>query len=460
VARCARSPDSAARSNIGIERTERSGLVVRVQETIPAMNLLCFLLALALTLVLGFVSYVQLLYLESLRLLRRDVPSLEYFRESLAEKIGLETERGSLTFSLIKHVSLPLMGLFYLCALVRPGVPPWQSVIEAVLLSFVAMLLTTYLIPMFLYRRTKGIWMVRVLPAVKLIALCALPLTALLRMFQSLLDLDKDAKGETAPADSVEHIEALITAGAEEGIFEEHDRKLIHSVVAFGDKNVREVMTPRPHIVAVSIDKSLEDLRQLVIHEQFSRIPVYQGTIDNIIGFVHVRDMFELDPEDRHSKPLKDLIRPIHLVPESKPVSDLLRDMQRDRSHIVVVVDEYGNTAGLATMEDLVEEILGEIRDEHEPDRDVRQESDHVFLAPGSLDVDRLQDLFDFRPEEDTESTTVGGLVAEWLGHVPQVGETVEHGGIRVEVLAGNERRVEEVRLSRVGTLSPVSANS
>lgn len=425
------------------------------------MNLFCLLLALGLTLLLGFVSYIQLLYLESLRLLRHEVPSLEYFRQSLAEKIGLETEHGSLTFSLIKHVSLPLLGLFYLCALVRPGVPAWQSVLEAIGLSFLAMLLTTYLVPMFLYRRTKGAWMLRMLPAIKLMALVAMPLTALLRMFQSLLDLDQNAAGETAaPADSVEHIEALITAGAEEGILEEQDRKLIHSVVAFGDKNVREVMTPRPNIVAISADKSLEDLRQLVIHEQFSRIPVYQDTIDNIIGFVHVRDMFELDPEDRQSKPLKDLIRPIHLVPESKPVNDLLREMQRDHSHMVVVVDEYGNTAGLATMEDLVEEILGEIRDEHEPERDVRQESEHVFLAPGSLDVDRLQDLLNFRPEEDTESTTVGGLVAEWLGHVPQVGEAVEHGGIRVEVLAGNERRVEQVRVSRAGELSPVATNS
>jgi putative hemolysin len=424
------------------------------------MGLVCLVLALALTVLLGFVSYIQLLYLESLRLLRPEVPSLEYFRETLAEKIGLEAEHGSLTFSLVKHLSLPLAGLFYLCALVRPGVAHWQSVLEAVGLSLLAMLLTTYLVPMFLYRRTKGAWMLRFLPAIKLLAICASPLTALLRMFQSVLDLDKDANGETAPADSVEHIEALITAGAEEGILEEEDRKLIHSVVAFGDKNVREVMTPRPNIVAISVDKSLEDLRQLVIHEQFSRIPVYEGTIDNVIGFVHVRDMFELDPEDRQGKPLKDLIRPIHLVPESKPVSDLLRNMQRDGSHMVVVVDEYGNTAGLATMEDLVEEILGEIRDEHEPDRDVRQEADHVFLAPGSLDLDRLQDLLNFRPEEDTESTTVGGLIAEWLGHVPQVGEAVERGGIRVEVLAGDERRVEQVRISRVGTLSPVPANS
>lgn len=424
------------------------------------MNVSCLAAALALTCLLGFVSYVQLLYLESLRLLRRESPALEYFRETISQKIGVETEHGALAFSLIKHISLPLVGLFFLCALVRPGVPHWQSVVEAIIFSFVSMLFATYLVPLFLYRRTSGEWMLRLLPIVKAMIVAVSPLAALLRTFQSLLDLDKSTVGETAPPDSVEHIEALITAGAEEGILEEEDRKLIHSVVAFGDKSVREVMTSRPHIVAISADRSLEDLRQLVIHEQYSRIPVYEGGIDNIIGFVHVRDMFELDPEERQQKPLKDLMRPIHLVPETKPVNDLLRDMQRDGSHIVVVIDEYGNTAGVATMEDLVEEILGEIRDEHEPNRDVQQEAENTFVVPGSLDVDRLQELLNFRPNGNTESTTVGGLVTEWLGHVPQIGEAVERNGIRIEVLAGSDRRVDEVRISRMETPSPVPANT
>lgn len=424
------------------------------------MSYLCLGLALFLTLLLCFVSYVQLLYLESLRLIRREVPALEFFRETLAGRIGLEPEQGSLAFSLIKHVSLFLIGIFYLCAFVHPLVPHWESVIEAAIAALGAMLLTTYLIPAFLHRRTNGRWMTTFVPVIRFLAATAFPLTALVRLFQSVLDLDKDENGETAPPDSVEHIEALITAGAEEGILEEEDRKLIHSVVAFGDKSVREVMTPRPNIVAIAAGKSLEDLRQLVIHEQYSRIPVYRDTIDDIIGFIHVRDLFELSDEDRQAKPLIDLIRPIPLVPETKPVTDLLREMQHDGSHMVIVVDEYGNTAGLATMEDLVEEILGEIRDEHEPDRDVRQEADDVFIAPGNLDLDRLQDLLNFRPEDDTESTTVGGLVTEWLGHVPQPGEAVERGGIRIEVLAGNERRVEEVRISRVHTRSPVEAGS
>ena len=424
------------------------------------MTLLCLGLALGFTCLLTFVSYLQLLYAESLRLLRRDVPALEFFRATLADKIGLETEHGSLAFSLLKNVSLCLVGLFYLCCLVRRDVQPWQSVLEAIFCSLTAMVLSTYLVPTFLYRRTRGVWVLKLAPVIRLLATLVRPATALVRMFHSLLDLNKDTGRESSPPDPAEHIEALITAGTEEGLIEEEDRKLIHSVVAFGDKNVREVMTPRPNIVAISADKSLEDLRQLVIHEQYSRIPIYQDSIDNVIGFVHVRDMFELDPEERQLKKLKDLMRPISLVPETKPVNDLLREMQRDGAHMVIVVDEYGNTAGLATMEDLVEEILGEIRDEHEPDRDVRQESEQVFVAPGNLDLDRLHDLLNFRPEGDTESTTIGGLVAEWMGHVPQVGETVERGGIRIEVLAGNERRVEQVRVSRVPVPSPVGAHS
>ncbi|HEX4751067.1 MAG TPA: hemolysin family protein [Bryobacteraceae bacterium] len=424
------------------------------------MTFVCLAIALILTLLLTFVSYVQLLYLESLRLIRRESPALEFFRETLVGKIGLDPEQGSLAFSLIKHVSLFCIGLFYLCALVRPNAPHWQSVLEALGLALVAMLLSTYLVPSIIYRRAKSTWMLSMVPFIKLLAWCAWPLTAVVHLFHSLLDLNKDTKKDNANGDSVEHIEALITAGAEEGILEEEDRKLIHSVVAFGDKNVREVMTPRPNITAISADKTLEDLRQLVIHEQYSRIPVYQENIDNVIGFVHVRDMFELEPEDRQNRTLRDLIRHVPLVPETKPVTDLLREMQHDGSHMVIVVDEYGNTAGLATMEDLVEEILGEIRDEHEPERDVRQEAEQVFVAPGNLDLDRLEDLFDFRPDYDTESTTVAGLVTEWLGHVPQVGETAERDGIRIEVLAGNERRVDEVRISRLATPTAVEAIS
>jgi CBS domain containing-hemolysin-like protein len=190
----------------------------------------------------------------------------------------------------------------------------------------------------------------------------------------------------------------------------------------------------------------------LVINEQYSRIPVFEGSVDHIIGFVHVRDMFELEEEDRKNRTVRELVRPIRFVPETKAVNDLLREMQNDRAHMAIVVDEYGNTAGLATMEDLMEQVFGEIQDEHEPERDIVQEASGDYVVSGNFGLDRLEELLDFHPAEQPESTTVGGLVMEWLGRVPQAGESVERDGIRVEVVSSNDLRVEQVRISRKGT--------
>src|SRR5262249_22484781 len=160
----------------------------------------------------------------------------------------------------------------------------------------------------------------------------------MLEFFQSLVDLtDESGAAEEEPSQAA-NIEALISAGAEEGLIEEEDRKLIQSVVEFGDKVVREVMTSRPNIVAISADAMLEELRQLVIHEQYSRIPVYEENIDRIIGFVHVRDMFEMEEDERENRRVRELIRAIPFVPETKPVNDLMRQMQQENTHMVIVV--------------------------------------------------------------------------------------------------------------------------
>src|SRR5208337_2600543 len=274
----------------------------------------------------------------------------------------------------------------------------------------------------------RGEWLRHWVSVLRALIYLALPVTLILAFALSVTSLSKEHADE-APEHPSEAVDALIEAGQEEGILEEGDRDLIESVVAFGSKTVREVMTPRPKIVAIEASRSLEDLRELVIHEQYSRIPVYEQTFDNIAGFVHVRDMFELDEADRQGRQVRELMRPIRLVPETKPVNDLLREMQEAGAHMAIAIDEYGNVAGLATMEDLVEEILGEIHDEHEPERDVTEEAEGQFVTAGSLDLDRLHDLLGFRPAEDTESTTIGGLVTEWLGHVPKAGESVERDG-------------------------------
>jgi putative hemolysin len=397
---------------------------------------------------LCLVTVVQVLYMESLRLRARDLPALQFFKETLEDRIGVRGDDGLLAFSLIKHTLVLLLGVCFLAT--REGQPePWQNLFEAALFAWLTMLLSTYVLAQVLYRKTSGRWLLPLAPVLRLCALLVRPLTAALGFFQSLVELSEPAAAAEEGPSPAGDIEALISAGEEEGLIEEDDRKLIESVVAFGDKTVREVMTPRPKMVAIDANRSLEDLRELVIHEQYSRIPVFDQTIDNVIGFVHVRDMFELDEADRQGRRVRELARPIRLVPETKPVNDLLREMQHDGAHMAIVIDEYGNTAGLATMEDMVEEILGEIHDEHEPERDVLRQPDGSFVVAGSLDLDRLHDLLEFRPPEETESTTIGGLVTEWLGHVPHVGEVIERDGIRLEVLAGDELKVEQVRVSK-----------
>lgn len=400
--------------------------------------------------ILFLTSLVQLLYLESLRLRTRDLPALASFKERLEGRLGMKTERGALTFSLWKHSALLLLGIMVVSAFARSQPVGWRILIEGSIATWLLMLLTAYLVPQLLYRRTEMGWLHKLAPALRLMALAIRPIVASLEFLQSLVATNGEEAGAEEAAPTVaENIEALIEAGAEEGLIEEDDRKLIQSVVEFGDKTVREVMTPRPSIVAIQASASLEDLRKLAINEQYSRIPVFESSIDEIIGFVHVRDMFELDEETRAKKNVRDVMRPIRFVPETKRVQDLMRDMQQDSTHMVIVVDEYGNTAGLASMEDLVEVIVGEIRDEHEPGSDVSELPDGSCLVSGSLDIARLHDLFEFRPEAEMESTTLGGLISEWLGRVPAAGESVERDGIRIEVLASNGLRVEQVKVSR-----------
>lgn len=402
------------------------------------------------------ISFVQLLYLEALRLRARELPALTLFKEELEDRFRLKTDEGALAFSLLKHGVLLAMAVTIFAGLQQaalalpvPHLPIWGSLMEATLLSWFAMVIFAHLLPHLLYRRTSGRWLYALMPLLKLSVLASRPLIAMFNFLQALADLSAPEEPKEQNSTQSEDIDALITAGAEEGLIEETDRRLIQSVVEFGDKRVRQVMTPRPNIVAISEDASLEQLHQVVVTEQYSRIPTYAGDIDHITGFVHVRDLFEIRPEQRETRTVKEIKRSIMAVPESKLVEELLRLMQKKGEHMVYVVDEYGQTAGLATMEDLVEEIVGEIRDEHEPAHDVEPQADGSYVISGNLDLDHLAEMLKYRPGEDTESTTVGGLVTEWMGHVPKPGEAIERAGIRLEVLESDERRVSQLRVSR-----------
>ncbi|MEJ5367089.1 MAG: hemolysin family protein [Bryobacteraceae bacterium] len=412
-----------------------------------------FLLAVLFLVLLAVVGFVQLLYLESLRLRTRESKALAWFKERLQPELGYETEKGAFVFSLVKHTLLVLCGAALVLAAPdsRGG---WLARAEPLAGAWLVMIAASYVLPQVLYRRSSGRWLTPLVPFLRLLEILFRPVTLTLGFLEKLFELS-EPEPEEPPSSGAEEIEALISAGEEEGILEREDSRLIQNVVAFGDKRVREVMTPRRAIVAIDVNASLEDLRRLAKQQQFSRIPVFEGDIDHIIGFVHVRDLFELDDEHRHTKTIRDLMRPIEAVPETKPVAQLLREMQDRGIHIVYVVDEYGSVAGLATMEDLVEEVFGEIRDEHEPQHDVERNQDGSITVSGAFDLDHLDEYFGFRPGHDVEATTVGGLVSEWHGSIPKPGAVIERDGLRLEVLSSDDYRVDKVRVSAAPPHAP-----
>jgi len=403
-----------------------------------------------LAMVLCLVTLVQTLYVEATRLRTRDLRALQFFKATLEDRIGFDADKATLSFSLLKHGTLVLLAISVFFSFSHGSPLTWFLCMEAVFTSWLVMLLGAFIVPQLLYRRSSGHLLLPLVPVLRGFAFLVRPVVALLNLLHSLADLADEKEHHAEPPTSAENIDALISAGTEEGLIEEDDRKLIQNVVEFGDKVVREVMTSRPGIVAISANATLQQLRELVIHEQYSRIPVFEDTIDHVLGFVHVRDMFELGDPERATTQIRDLMRPIRFVPETKPVHDLMREMQQEGAHIVMVVDEYGNTAGLASMEDLVEVILGDIRDEHEPTSDVEPVGNGVYIVAGTFDLGRLETLLDFELDDELESTTVGGLITEWLGRLPQTGEIVERDSVRVEVLAADDLRVQQVRVSKL----------
>jgi CBS domain containing-hemolysin-like protein len=298
-----------------------------------------------------------------------------------------------------------------------------------------------------MFTRTRGEWLVRFVPVLKVLIYVMLPVTLVLGFGLSVVALAEPHEPEE-PEHPSEAVDALIEAGQEEGILEESDRALIQSVVEFGDKTVREVMTPRPEIFAMPVDTTIEEFAAKLRDRPYSRVPVYVSNIDQIQGMVLAHDLIAIPPEEARTTMVRKLMRPVAFVPETKKTSELLREMQRDNIHMAIVIDEYGSVAGIVTMEDLLEEIVGEIRDEHEQVTDVVPESDSTYVVRGNVDIDRLEQLFHLRVEPH-DAATIGGLVSALAGRIPQRGEVVEEDGLRFEVVESTDRRVDKVRVTR-----------
>ncbi len=294
-------------------------------------------------------------------------------------------------------------------------------------------------------------WLARLLILVQITDILLWPLSAptaeLLRRLQHGV-LEPEA--ERDEEDQEEEIEAFIEVGEQEGLLEEGERHLIRGVFDFGDRVVREVRTPRTNMVAVSHEATLGELRDLVVREKHSRIPVYRDSIDNIVGILFVRDLLAILGRMPDETPITSLVNPAQFVPETKRIAELLRELQRRHSHLVIIVDEYGGTAGLVTIEDLVEEIVGEIQDEHESEEDsIVQQPDGTLQVAGSADIERVAEVLGAELE-DEEFETVGGFILSALGHVPQAGERFVHGGLEVEVLVADRRRIHRALIRRL----------
>lgn len=262
-----------------------------------------------------------------------------------------------------------------------------------------------------------------------------------------------------APTEDVEPVGNEASLGYSEdstrpGIIAGEERRLLQSIVDFGDTLVREIMTPRPDIVAITDTATIGELRSLFREQEYSRFPVYKDNLDNIAGFVFVKDLVGLAHWDERS-PITPLLRPAVIVPESKRVAELLKQFQRQQTQIAVVVDEYGGTAGLVTLEDMLEEIVGEIRDEYDVEAEtIVDEGNGRFVFSGKVDIDEVAKRLNVQIEREGFET-LGGFLLSHLGRVPSVGEAVDIDGLHVEVLEVDRRRVSKVRMTRIEAAAP-----
>lgn len=276
-------------------------------------------------------------------------------------------------------------------------------------------------------------------------------LRPLVRMIMSVLNRfhrwDDVTELEDEDEASEEEIQAFIDAGQQEGILEQDEGELIQSIVHFGDKLALEVMTPRPQIVAADVSWSVERTVNLIVSKRHSRIPVYRNELDSIEGILHERDLLRVWKSGSELDNLRSVLHPVHFVPETKPIDDLLQEMRAEGHQIVLVVDEYGGISGLITTEDLVEEIVGETHDTDSESERLLEEGEGSYLLPGSLDLDIIESRFGVPLVEDTECTTVGGVVVELFGRLPTIGDKLLHQGFFIEVIDADRRRIRRIRI-------------
>ncbi len=431
------------------------------------MTLAAMLLVVLLLAVLTVASYADRVYSEMGKFLAREYQdNLDAWVEVLEPKLGLSRDSVVLSASILRQTSLAAIALILGVKRFSHGGTGWLLYAQTLLELAIIVIVFDRMLPQMLFARTRGLWVRRIRYVLQALFYLVLPITLFLGLLLSIASLAEPSSEETTEHPD-EGVDALLEAGEEEGILEQSDRALVRSVVEFGDMVVREVMTPRPEMFAVADTTTLAEFTQKLNESAFSRVPVYVGSLDDITGIAFAHDLLQISDTDAATRTVREIQRPAAFVPEPKKVNELLREMQNEKQHMRIVIDEYGAVAGLVTIEDLIEAIVGNIEDEHDDASaaDTKREDDGSYVVPGSMDVGDLRDLLTRHVEDeenpplrlrtDLEATTVGGLVSELAGHIPLPGEVIESDGLRLEVIGATSRLVTRVRVKALPPPDP-----
>jgi CBS domain containing-hemolysin-like protein len=367
----------------------------------------------------------------------RGVPRAEILHSYMEERSSLLG-----AFALARNVAIVAGAVVAVSILTRERGHSWE-LLALIVIAALALFALLEAVPRALVARNPERWGLRLAPFMG-------PFKLLFGGAGRLLSIPARAVVRSPEGEEEEEMLRLMEIEEDEGEIEDDERKMIRGVFGLEDTAAREIMTPRTDFAAVDTDDTVDDVVHLIIERGFSRIPLYEKNADAIVGIVYAKDLFRDLAKGRMPKQLRDIARPAFFVPESKRLDDLLTDMRKQRVHMAIVVDEYGGTAGLVTIEDLLEEIVGEIEDEYDRvEQTIVRISENEALLDGRVGIDDLNELFETQVKNE-DYDTVGGCVFHHLGRVPAVGDEVETGGVKMTVLSVDGHRVKRLRVLRL----------
>jgi len=398
-------------------------------------------------------SYLTLIYRELGRMnTGRIHEHLEIFEAEIEPKLKIRRKSGGRTFRILGHFWLAFLVLETTRGVVYFVPGTWESVLEFCVFLTLEVVIAMHFIPDMLLYRTTGRWLLPLLPLIRAAMWLVWPVRVFLEGAESLARISEQEPEMTQEQRTEERIEALVEQAEEEGIIAADQADLIEQVVEFSDKRVREVMTPRPDIVAIAAEATLEELHAKFVETKFSKIPVYEKALDDIVGVVHAQDLLHIADQDLPKRKVRELARPVLFMPETKAGSELLREMRQKGQSLAVIIDEHGLVAGIATVEDLVEEIVGEQWTGGKPPApDVVREADGGLVMRGSMTIREVEELLgvNFGASAEETVTTIAGLLSQVLGKVPAPGDKMDLEGYRFEVLEANQRKVLRLRIRK-----------